>query len=54
MVGLVVRRAISVGSLVIQATAFGMRSVVYVPRIKLETVAALSAFCEKASMVSTG
>ncbi|KAI8032226.1 hypothetical protein LOK49_LG01G01438 [Camellia lanceoleosa] len=33
-----------------QATAFGMRSVVYVPRIKLDTVAALSAFCEKASM----
>uniref|UniRef100_A0A5B6ZUB7 Dihydrodipicolinate reductase N-terminal domain-containing protein n=1 Tax=Davidia involucrata TaxID=16924 RepID=A0A5B6ZUB7_DAVIN len=37
-----------------QATAFGMRSVVYVPRIKLDTIAALSAFCEKASMVSTG
>ncbi|KAL6005588.1 Dipeptidyl aminopeptidase BIII [Asimina triloba] len=33
-----------------QATAFGMRSVVYVPRISLDTVAALSAFCEKASM----
>ncbi|KAA8533771.1 hypothetical protein F0562_031288 [Nyssa sinensis] len=33
-----------------QATAFGMSSVVYVPRIKLDTVAALSAFCEKASM----
>ncbi|XP_077245055.1 dihydrodipicolinate reductase-like protein CRR1, chloroplastic isoform X2 [Tasmannia lanceolata] len=33
-----------------QATAFGMRSVVYVPRIKLDTVTALSAFCEKASM----
>ncbi|KAL2542034.1 putative 4-hydroxy-tetrahydrodipicolinate reductase 3 [Abeliophyllum distichum] len=33
-----------------QATAFGMNSVVYVPRIKLETVSALSAFCEKASM----
>ncbi|XP_021827074.1 dihydrodipicolinate reductase-like protein CRR1, chloroplastic [Prunus avium] len=33
-----------------QATAFGMRSVVYVPQIKLETVSALSAFCEKASM----
>lgn len=33
-----------------QATAFGMKSVVYVPRIKLDTVAALSAFCEKASM----
>ncbi|XP_057423882.1 dihydrodipicolinate reductase-like protein CRR1, chloroplastic [Lotus japonicus] len=32
-----------------QATAFGMKSVVYVPRIKLDTVAALSAFCEKAS-----
>lgn len=33
-----------------QATAFGMRSVVYVPWIKLDTVSALSAFCEKASM----
>lgn len=31
-----------------------MRSVVYVPWIKLDTVSALSAFCEKASMVSTG
>ncbi|XP_019239397.1 PREDICTED: dihydrodipicolinate reductase-like protein CRR1, chloroplastic isoform X2 [Nicotiana attenuata] len=33
-----------------QATAFGMNSVVYVPRIKQETVMALSMFCEKASM----
>ncbi|KAL0317746.1 UNVERIFIED_CONTAM: Dihydrodipicolinate reductase-like protein CRR1, chloroplastic, partial [Sesamum angustifolium] len=33
-----------------QATAFGMKSVVYVPRLKVETVSALSAFCEKASM----
>ncbi|KAJ0477102.1 putative 4-hydroxy-tetrahydrodipicolinate reductase [Helianthus annuus] len=33
-----------------QATAFGMNSVVYVPRIKPETIAALSGFCEKASM----
>ncbi|ESW15361.1 hypothetical protein PHAVU_007G066600 [Phaseolus vulgaris] len=33
-----------------QATAFGMKSIVYVPRIKLDTVAALSALCEKASM----
>ncbi|XP_024167942.1 dihydrodipicolinate reductase-like protein CRR1, chloroplastic [Rosa chinensis] len=33
-----------------QATAFGMRSVVYVPKIKLDTVSALSALCEKASM----
>ncbi|KAK4489524.1 hypothetical protein RD792_005333, partial [Penstemon davidsonii] len=33
-----------------QATAFGMRSIVYVPQIKMETVSALSAFCEKASM----
>ncbi|KAK6135301.1 hypothetical protein DH2020_030943 [Rehmannia glutinosa] len=33
-----------------QATAFGMKSVVYVPRIKTETVSALSAFCEKATM----
>ncbi|XP_009615950.1 dihydrodipicolinate reductase-like protein CRR1, chloroplastic [Nicotiana tomentosiformis] len=32
-----------------QATAFGMNSVVYVPRIKQETVMALSMFCEKAS-----
>lgn len=37
-----------------QATAFGMNTVVYVPRIKMETVSALSAFCEKATMVSTG
>ncbi|XP_075496716.1 dihydrodipicolinate reductase-like protein CRR1, chloroplastic isoform X1 [Primulina tabacum] len=33
-----------------QATAFGMKSVVYVPRIKMDTVSALSAFCERASM----
>ncbi|KAL3834489.1 hypothetical protein ACJIZ3_009225 [Penstemon smallii] len=33
-----------------QATAFGMRSIVHVPQIKMETVSALSAFCEKASM----
>ncbi|CAN6564988.1 unnamed protein product [Malus baccata var. baccata] len=33
-----------------QATAFGMRSVVYVPKIKLDTVSALSALCDKASM----
>ncbi|KAG8652864.1 hypothetical protein MANES_06G143900v8 [Manihot esculenta] len=33
-----------------QATAFGMKSVVYVPRIKPDTIAALSALCEKASM----
>ncbi|PON50850.1 Dihydrodipicolinate reductase [Parasponia andersonii] len=33
-----------------QAIAFGMNSVVYVPRIKLDTISALSAFCEKASM----
>ncbi|XP_058740029.1 dihydrodipicolinate reductase-like protein CRR1, chloroplastic isoform X1 [Vicia villosa] len=33
-----------------QATAFGMKSVIYVPRIKSDTVAALSAFCDKASM----
>ncbi|CAI9114855.1 OLC1v1015665C1 [Oldenlandia corymbosa var. corymbosa] len=33
-----------------QATAFGMNSVVYVPRIRQETVLALSKFCEKASM----
>ncbi|CAA6656305.1 unnamed protein product [Spirodela intermedia] len=33
-----------------QAAAFGLASVVYVPKIQLETVTALSAFCEKASM----
>ncbi|XP_031110348.1 dihydrodipicolinate reductase-like protein CRR1, chloroplastic [Ipomoea triloba] len=33
-----------------QAAAFGMRSVVHVPRIKEDTVMGLSAFCEKASM----
>ncbi|GAB4826394.1 Dipeptidyl aminopeptidase BIII, variant 2 [Ancistrocladus abbreviatus] len=32
-----------------QAAAFGMSSVVYVPRLKLDTVTALSGFCEKAS-----
>ncbi|KAE8681483.1 putative 4-hydroxy-tetrahydrodipicolinate reductase 3 [Hibiscus syriacus] len=33
-----------------QTTAFGLKSVVYVPRIKADTISALSAFCEKASM----
>ncbi|OMO97911.1 hypothetical protein COLO4_14264 [Corchorus olitorius] len=33
-----------------QTTAFGLKSVVYVPRIKHDTISALSAFCEKASM----
>ncbi|PKA46555.1 Putative 4-hydroxy-tetrahydrodipicolinate reductase 3, chloroplastic [Apostasia shenzhenica] len=33
-----------------QAAAFGLNSVVYVPKIELETISALSAFCEKASM----
>ncbi|XP_041008225.1 dihydrodipicolinate reductase-like protein CRR1, chloroplastic isoform X1 [Juglans microcarpa x Juglans regia] len=33
-----------------QATAFGMKSVVYVPRIKPDTITALSVLCEKASM----
>ncbi|XP_051142439.1 dihydrodipicolinate reductase-like protein CRR1, chloroplastic [Andrographis paniculata] len=33
-----------------QATAFGVKSVVHVPRMKMDTVSALSAFCEKASM----
>ncbi|XP_047327897.1 dihydrodipicolinate reductase-like protein CRR1, chloroplastic [Impatiens glandulifera] len=33
-----------------QATAFGMNSVVHVPRLNLETVAALSQLCDKASM----
>lgn len=34
-----------------QAAAFGLNSVVYVPKIELDTVTELSAFCEKASMV---
>ncbi|KAK6926288.1 Dihydrodipicolinate reductase, C-terminal [Dillenia turbinata] len=33
-----------------EATAFGLRSVVHVPWIKLDTVTAVSAFCDKASM----
>ncbi|CAL4928689.1 unnamed protein product [Urochloa decumbens] len=33
-----------------QAAAFGLSSIVYVPKIELETVTELSAFCEKASM----
>ncbi|XP_052146680.1 dihydrodipicolinate reductase-like protein CRR1, chloroplastic isoform X3 [Oryza glaberrima] len=33
-----------------QAAAFGLNSVVYVPKIELDTVTELSAFCEKASM----
>lgn len=33
-----------------QAAAFGLSSIVHVPNIELETVSALSAFCEKASM----
>ncbi|KAE8022485.1 hypothetical protein FH972_008280 [Carpinus fangiana] len=33
-----------------QATAFGMKSIVYVPRIQPDTVTALSALCDKASM----
>ncbi|XP_042511222.1 dihydrodipicolinate reductase-like protein CRR1, chloroplastic isoform X2 [Macadamia integrifolia] len=33
-----------------QATAFGMKSVVYVPRLNLDTVTSLSALCEKATM----
>lgn len=36
-----------------QAAAFGLSSVVYVPKIELDTVAELSAFCEKASMVNS-
>uniref|UniRef100_A0A0F7GZJ7 Dihydrodipicolinate reductase-like protein n=1 Tax=Pelargonium transvaalense TaxID=158603 RepID=A0A0F7GZJ7_9ROSI len=32
-----------------QATAFGMKSVVYVPRIKPDTITALSALCDKAT-----
>jgi hypothetical protein len=35
-----------------QAAAFGLSSVVYVPKIELGTVAELSAFCEKASTVN--
>ena len=34
-----------------QAAAFGLSSIVYVPKIELDTVTELSAFCEKASMV---
>lgn len=34
-----------------QAAAFGLSSVVYVPKIELETVTELSAFCDKASVV---
>ncbi|XP_022737298.1 dihydrodipicolinate reductase-like protein CRR1, chloroplastic [Durio zibethinus] len=33
-----------------QATAFDLKSVVYVHRIKLDTIKGLSAFCEKARM----
>ncbi|KAJ1693436.1 hypothetical protein LUZ63_010134 [Rhynchospora breviuscula] len=33
-----------------QAAAFGLSSVVYVPKLELGTVSALSVFCEKASM----
>jgi len=33
-----------------QAAAFGLSSIVYVPKIELDTVTELSAFCEKASM----
>ncbi|XP_020248935.1 dihydrodipicolinate reductase-like protein CRR1, chloroplastic isoform X2 [Asparagus officinalis] len=32
------------------AAAFGLRSVVHVPKLQLDTVSALSGFCEKASM----
>ncbi|RXI08450.1 hypothetical protein DVH24_022594 [Malus domestica] len=39
-----------VGEDIGKATAFGMRSVVYVPKIKLDTVSALSALCDKASI----
>lgn len=38
----------------IQATAFGLKSVVGVPGLEMDTVAALSSFCEKASTVSNG
>lgn len=37
----------------LQASAFGLSSVVYVPNLELETVTALSAFCAKASIVSS-
>uniref|UniRef100_A0ACD5WTA1 Uncharacterized protein n=1 Tax=Avena sativa TaxID=4498 RepID=A0ACD5WTA1_AVESA len=33
-----------------QAAAFGLSTVVYVPKIEMDTVTELSAFCEKASM----
>ncbi|KAB1210745.1 putative 4-hydroxy-tetrahydrodipicolinate reductase 3, chloroplastic [Morella rubra] len=42
--------ALSVYDNVKQATAFGMKSVVYVPRIRPDTINALSALCDKASM----
>ncbi|RRT83457.1 hypothetical protein B296_00011974 [Ensete ventricosum] len=38
------------GTVLVHSPAFGLRSVVYVPNIELETVTALSVFCEKASM----
>lgn len=37
-----------------EATAFGLRSVVAVENLDMDKVAALSTFCEKASMVSYG
>ncbi|KAI5019611.1 hypothetical protein ZWY2020_044499 [Hordeum vulgare] len=33
-----------------QAAAFGLSSVVYVPKIEMDTITELSAFCDKASM----
>ncbi|TVU48606.1 hypothetical protein EJB05_08247 [Eragrostis curvula] len=33
-----------------QAAAFGLNSIVYVPKLELDTVAQLSAFCEKATV----
>jgi hypothetical protein len=34
-----------------QAAAFGLSSIVYVPKIEMDIVTELSAFCDKASMV---
>ena len=40
--------------IVMQATAFGLKSVVGVAGVEMDVVAALSTFCEKASTVSQG
>jgi hypothetical protein len=40
--------------MMVQATAFGLKSVVGVPGLEMDAVGALSSFCEKASTVSNG